>query len=40
VHDVEVTANKLEATLLDVARRFGVELDIVDKPAAKSSPIR
>jgi len=40
VGDVEATATKLEATLLEVAGRFGVELDVVDKPAAKSSPIR
>lgn len=37
---VETTANNIEATLIEVAERFGVDLDAVDKPAAKSSPIR
>lgn len=39
-HDIEATAKNIEATLLDVAARFGVDLDVVDKPARTSSPIR
>jgi HEPN domain-containing protein len=39
-NEVEVTANNIDGTLIEVARRFGVNLDAVDKPAATSSPIR
>jgi HEPN domain-containing protein len=38
--DVEATAKNIEAVLLEVAGRFGVDLDAIDKPAATSSPIR
>lgn len=37
---VEVTAKRIEGTLLEVARRFGVDLDAADKPAANAAPIR
>jgi len=37
---VEATAKTIEATLIEAAQRFGVELAAVDKPAASSSPIR
>jgi hypothetical protein len=38
--DVEAAAQKIEAALGEAARRFGVDLDVVDKPAATASPIR
>jgi HEPN domain-containing protein len=38
--DVEATAKTIEATLIEAAARFGVDLAAVDKPAAASSPIR
>lgn len=38
--DVEATADAIEATLLEAAARFGVDLAAVDKPATTSSPIR
>jgi len=38
--EVELTAKSIAATLLEVARRFDVDLDAVDKPAANISPIR
>jgi hypothetical protein len=37
---VQATVKNIEAALLEVAGKFGVDLDVVDKPAAKSSPIR
>lgn len=37
---VEATARRIEGTLLEVARRFGVDLDATDKPAANATPIR
>lgn len=38
--DVERTANSIAATLLEVAGRFGVDLDAIDRPAGNISPIR
>lgn len=38
--DVEANAKLIEATLTEAARRFGVDLAAVDKPATTSSPIR
>ena len=40
VRDYEAAAKEIETTLLEAARRFGVNLDAADKPAATSSPIR
>lgn len=37
---VEATVKRIEDTLLEVARRFGVDLDAADKPAANATPIR
>jgi hypothetical protein len=37
---VEATIKEIETTLAEVARRFGVDLGAVDKPASTSSPIR
>jgi HEPN domain-containing protein len=37
---VEATAKRIEGTLLEVARRFGVDLDAADKPAANATLIR
>jgi HEPN domain-containing protein len=37
---VEATAKRIEGTLLEVAHRFGVDLDVADKPAANATPIR
>lgn len=37
---VEENAQKLEAALAEAARRFGVDLDAVDRPASNVSPIR
>jgi HEPN domain-containing protein len=37
---VEVTVQRIEGTLLEVARRFGVDLDAADKPAGNATPIR
>ena len=38
--EVEATASNIESTLLEVAERFGVDLDATDRPAATSAPIR
>jgi HEPN domain-containing protein len=38
--DVEATAEAIEATLLEAASRFGIDLAAVDKPATTSAPIR
>lgn len=38
--DVDATADAIEATLLEAAARFGVDLAAIDKPATTSSPIR
>jgi HEPN domain-containing protein len=38
--EVEATAKIIEATLIETAQRFGVDLAAVDKPAASCSPIR
>lgn len=38
--DVEAAAKNIEAALLELAAWFGVDLDAVDKPATKSSPVR
>jgi HEPN domain-containing protein len=38
--EVETTAQLIEASLLEAAGRFGVDLAAVDKPAATSAPIR
>jgi HEPN domain-containing protein len=38
--DVEATAKNIEATLLEVAAQFGVDLDAIDKPATRGTPIR
>ncbi len=37
---VATTARTIEATLVEVAKRFGVDLTATDKPAATRSPIR
>lgn len=37
---VEATTTLIEAALRDIAGRFGVDLDAVDQPAARSLPIR
>ncbi len=37
---VEATARRIETTLLELARRFGVDLEAADKPAANASPLR
>lgn len=37
---VEAIAKRIEGTLLEIARRFGVDLDAADKPAANATPIR
>ena len=39
-HTVEATVGLIETALLDIAGRFGVDLDAVDRPATRSSPIR
>lgn len=38
--DVDAAVKSIEATLNEVARWFGVDLQAVDKPAAKISPMR
>jgi hypothetical protein len=38
--EVDATAANIESTLVEVAKRLGVDLDAVDQPAANSSPIR
>jgi HEPN domain-containing protein len=38
--DVEAAAKQIEAALTEAARRFGVDLEADDTPAATSSPIR
>lgn len=38
--DVDAAVKSIEATLNEVARWFGVDLQAVDKPAAKISPTR
>ncbi len=37
---VDENVRKLEAALTEAASRFGVDLDVVDRPAANVSPIR
>jgi HEPN domain-containing protein len=37
---VEATARTIEAALNEIVRRFGVDLEAVDTPAASGSPIR
>jgi hypothetical protein len=37
---VEATVQRIEGALLEVARRFGVDLDVADQPAASAAPIR
>ena len=37
---VEENAEKLEAALAEATRRFGVDLDAVDKPASNVLPMR
>jgi HEPN domain-containing protein len=37
---VETTAKLIDAALKELAARFGVDLDAVDKPATNCSPIR
>ncbi len=37
--DVEATAKNIEATLLEVAAQFGVDLDAIDKPATSGSAV-
>jgi len=39
-HVIEENAAKVEAALTEAARRFGVDLDAVDRPASNVSPIR
>lgn len=38
--EVEATAKKIDAALLEAAGRFGVDLEAVDTPAANNAPIR
>lgn len=38
--EVDAAIANIESTLLEVARRLGVDLDAVDQPAANSAPIR
>jgi hypothetical protein len=38
--DVEATAKNIEAALLEVAAQFGVDLDAIDKPVTRGTPIR
>lgn len=38
--DVDAIAKTIEATLIEAAEQFGVDLAAVDKPAARCSPIR
>jgi hypothetical protein len=38
--DVDTAISAIEGILDDAATRFGVELDAVDKPATRASPIR
>lgn len=38
--DVDAAAKEIETILTEAARRFGVDLDVADKPAATSVPIR
>ena len=40
IQTVDATIELIETALLDIAARFGVDLDAADRPAARSSPIR